>query len=401
MIKVLDKGYVRFVDKMGSDLSVVNAARVSFEKESTELNEKDVKLLRFLADHDHTSPFRHASMAIEIYAPLMVARQMWKYCVGASHVEDATVWNESCFPGNQRIKTFHPRKSGSFITVKELFEKQYNRPSLRSVNEQGEIVQGRVKQVWHAGKADVYRLTTEAGPTVECTLSHRIATPDRGFIHLSELNVGDSVLINGIPAHKNRDWLAQKYVVEGLSQKEIGAICQCTHPSEIVSVEKTQENVDVYDIEMEDIPNLCVGNVVVHNSRRYVTEEPVFMELQADDFRRQSKDKKQGSEGCLESSDAEALAKLLKNHQARSHNLYEYAINLGCPSEQARLFLPAYGMYVRWRWSGSLAMWLHMLDQRLHKDAQYENQQYARAIAELIKEHFPQSMQAWCSDGGN
>ncbi|WP_306472719.1 FAD-dependent thymidylate synthase [Bacillus toyonensis] len=92
-INVLDKGYVRLVDTMGCDLSVVNSARVSYDKESTELTDKDIRLIKFLAREGHTSPFRHATVQFEIYAPLMVARQHWKYIVGSDHTMDA--WNES------------------------------------------------------------------------------------------------------------------------------------------------------------------------------------------------------------------------------------------------------------------------------------------------------------------
>ncbi len=95
MKKVLDKGYVRLVDTMGSDLSVVNSARVSFNKATETLRDEDVKLIKYLAKHDHTSPFRHATMQFEIYAPLMVARQWWKYIIGSSHQDPFTAWNES------------------------------------------------------------------------------------------------------------------------------------------------------------------------------------------------------------------------------------------------------------------------------------------------------------------
>ncbi len=92
-IDVLDRGYVRLINVMGSDLSVVNSARVSYDKESTDLSEKDIRLIKFLAREGHTSPFRHATVQFEIYAPLMVARQHWKYIVGSDHTMDA--WNES------------------------------------------------------------------------------------------------------------------------------------------------------------------------------------------------------------------------------------------------------------------------------------------------------------------
>ncbi|MGN7383647.1 FAD-dependent thymidylate synthase [Paenibacillus sp. SAFN-117] len=92
-INVLDRGYVRLVDRMGGDLAVVNSARVSYAKESKQLTDKDVKLIKFLAREGHMSPFRHATVQLEFYAPLMVARQHWKYVVGSDHTMDA--WNEA------------------------------------------------------------------------------------------------------------------------------------------------------------------------------------------------------------------------------------------------------------------------------------------------------------------
>ena len=79
---------VRLVDHMGSDLSVVNAARVSFAKEHKEFdNVADTKLINYLAKHNHWSPFGHGSMQFAISAPVFVARQLVKHQVGL-------VWNE-------------------------------------------------------------------------------------------------------------------------------------------------------------------------------------------------------------------------------------------------------------------------------------------------------------------
>jgi thymidylate synthase (FAD) len=94
-ITVLDKGYVRLVDAMGSDLSVVNSARVSYNRATDTMRPEDERLIQFLAKNDHTSPFRHATLQFEIYAPLMVARQWWKYLVGSAHQDPFTAWNES------------------------------------------------------------------------------------------------------------------------------------------------------------------------------------------------------------------------------------------------------------------------------------------------------------------
>lgn len=95
MKQLLNSGYVRLVDVMGSDLTVVNAARVSYNKATETLREEDVKLIHYLAKHGHTSPFRHASIQFEVYAPLLVARQWWKHIIGSSHQDPFTAWNES------------------------------------------------------------------------------------------------------------------------------------------------------------------------------------------------------------------------------------------------------------------------------------------------------------------
>ena len=78
---------VELIDHMGNDASVVNAARVSFGKRIKEMSEGDTKLIRYLAKHNHWSPFGHASLQFKIKAPVFVARQLVKHQVGL-------VWNE-------------------------------------------------------------------------------------------------------------------------------------------------------------------------------------------------------------------------------------------------------------------------------------------------------------------
>jgi len=78
---------VELIDSMGSDLSVVNAARVSFGKRKTEMSVGDEKLIKYLAKHNHWSPFAHAQIQFRIKAPIFVARQLVKHQVGL-------VWNE-------------------------------------------------------------------------------------------------------------------------------------------------------------------------------------------------------------------------------------------------------------------------------------------------------------------
>jgi thymidylate synthase (FAD) len=78
---------VELIDHMGSDLSVVNSARVSFDKEVDCVEAKDEKLIKYLADHKHMTPFRHNQIQIRCHAPIFLARQLGKHQAGLS-------WNE-------------------------------------------------------------------------------------------------------------------------------------------------------------------------------------------------------------------------------------------------------------------------------------------------------------------
>jgi thymidylate synthase (FAD) len=226
-INVLDKGYVRLVGTLGSDLSVVNAARVSYDKESTEFGTRDVNLLDFLIREGHTSPLRHAAMSFEIYAPLMVARQWWKYAVASTHIDDQNGWNES--------------------------------------------------------------------------------------------------------------------------------------------------------------------------SRRYITEREEFYIPENSAWRSKPENSKQGSGAPI--LNGNQFTTDLKNYVEQGEQLYKRALENDIAPELARLFLPAYGMYVRWRWTVSLQGVLTFLSQRLEHDAQVEIQDYAKAIAQLAQDKFPFVADAIVSNG--
>lgn len=97
VIKVLDHGFVELVDSLGSDLTVVNAARVSFGKRKTKISDGDKKLIKYLAEHKHWSPFRHVQLQFHCKVPEFVARQWYKHVVGIAYSDIPTVdhaWNE-------------------------------------------------------------------------------------------------------------------------------------------------------------------------------------------------------------------------------------------------------------------------------------------------------------------
>jgi thymidylate synthase (FAD) len=230
-IEVLDKGYVRYIKHMGNDLDPVNSAKVSFAKESEEFGDREARLLAFLQREEHSSVFRHSALTFEVYAPLFVARQWWKYAVASTHLEDQNGWNES--------------------------------------------------------------------------------------------------------------------------------------------------------------------------SRRYVTEIPEFYIPDITQWRSAPDNRKQGSGEPLQAysddwpykDSGDFWTYSLDTHIRQGVKLYDEAMENGVCAEQARLFLPAYGMYVRWRWTVSLGAVTHFLHQRLEHDAQKEIQEYAKAVWEIVHEHFPVCME--------
>lgn len=225
MINVLDKGYIKLVNNMGSDLDIVNSARVSYDKEVDTLSDKDIKLIHFLVKHKHDSTLRHCAMTFEVYAPLMIARQWWKHHIGSAAIDDQDGWNES--------------------------------------------------------------------------------------------------------------------------------------------------------------------------SRRYVTENEEFYIPSIDNWRSAPENSKQGS------GDSIGTYKGAKYYQAMHRiidhglELYREALADGVAPEQARLLLPAYAMYVRWRWTVSLNALLNFLSLRVNSNSQYEIQQYAKAIQIIVHQHYPVTSAAW------
>lgn len=120
-------GSVEIIDWLGSDLTVVNAARVSMGKRKQVFDEKDDKLIHFLVEHDpdipHTAPFRHVVVQFHFKMPEFVARQFYKHIVGADYAFKDHAWNEI---------------SGRYVEYEEFWHPEYFRISAPTIK-QGSI----------------------------------------------------------------------------------------------------------------------------------------------------------------------------------------------------------------------------------------------------------------------
>ena len=141
---------VDLIDHMGSDLTVVNAARVSYAKTKTLMDMSDVKLLSYLASHKHWTPYAHPQMSFRIKATIQVARQLFRHEVGLAlnetsrrYVQDdpifeypgpfgATQWRSAPGKGQSKQGSGQPIEHQLFATsiavdAFEAAEKAYKR----------------------------------------------------------------------------------------------------------------------------------------------------------------------------------------------------------------------------------------------------------------------------------
>lgn len=103
---------VELLETFGSDLTVVNAARVSLGKEVSEFTEKDARLVKYLADHNHVSPFFHPQARFRLKMPIWMAREWFRHTVGfaRNEVSRRYVDSEPTFFLPDAIRTRAPNK---------------------------------------------------------------------------------------------------------------------------------------------------------------------------------------------------------------------------------------------------------------------------------------------------
>ena len=148
-IPVLDHGFVRLDAAMASDLSVANAARVSFARRKDELDEADEGLIRFLMRERHGTPFEHNAFRFHIRCPIFVAREWFRHRVGSFNefsMRYAKATDEFYVPEPEDVRT-QVGKPGAYTfepVEDELAERA--REELRDVYEHAFAVYERLVQ---------------------------------------------------------------------------------------------------------------------------------------------------------------------------------------------------------------------------------------------------------------
>lgn len=132
------------------------------------------------------------------------------------------------------------------------------------------------------------------------------------------------------------------------------------------------------------------------SSRRYITEEPEFY---IPKWRKTPESKKQGSgEPVVDEYDIRHFNRRMFQIIEDGVEHYTNALAAGLAPEQARCYLPAYAMYVSWHWTLGMQAVMHLLRERLNHDAQWETQQYAKAIESVVRNIWPVTTEAFIGE---
>jgi thymidylate synthase (FAD) len=119
---------VQLIDVMGTDLTVVNAARVSMSKESLEMCDQDERLIAYLARHNHWTPFAHPQITLRIRMPIFVARQWFKHQIGITRNEVSRRYvsdePEFFMPATWRARAANVKQGSSTDAVRDTYEVQ-------------------------------------------------------------------------------------------------------------------------------------------------------------------------------------------------------------------------------------------------------------------------------------
>ena len=255
-LKVLDDGFVRVVDYMGDDSSIVQAARVSYGKGTKKVHE-DRGLIRYLLRHRHTTPFEMCEIKLHVRVPMDCWRQ-WIRHRSACLAEGTEIYFD--LPGGIRRKGNQLRKA----KIEDLWrrfqptenrtrpDKQQNpyylrdqirKMYLRQVDEGSlRIQRTHIVDVYKNGKKPVYRVTLADGKQIEATADHRFLFDDgwhtlagktglHGRDGIAYWRPGNYRLyVNGQEVsapklYQDVEWLNRQYNVERLKIDEIAQLC--------------------------------------------------------------------------------------------------------------------------------------------------------------------------------
>lgn len=366
-----------YVDHMGSDLSVVNAARVSFGKKSSAvewgwldiedrsgelvaiLDERDTKLIKYLADHKHYSPFGHCFASFHIKAPIFVARQLVKH--------EYLRMNEI----SRRYVTSEPE-----FYVPDVWRKMAENVKQGSSKEQ--LVVDGVKVCAYCKSEMTFLRKEDETMKVFCSSScqghfYRKYT-DKGWAVSKHSSLRESAQKRGIEFNLTLEDLL-----------EIGRPKYCKYLEleldyAATSILPNSPSVNRIDPDLGYVK----GNLEVISHKA----NSMLLNATRDELRLFLKNVALAQFGLFTES-----APSVEGYYEEMKKLYARLIEGGMCAEQARMFMPT-SQLTEWYWSGSMDAFANMCNLRLKEDTQYETRLVAQQIDKVMGKLYPVSWKA-------
>lgn len=355
---------IEFVDCMGDDNTVVNAARVSFGKESSQYSrEQNDKLIEYLAAHKHWSPFAHPQISFRAKFGLPIARQLAKHQVGG-------VINE-CFSDDTEVLTETGWKLWKDVQKGEKLATPSPDGSGYSFEEPIELICNDYEgDMYHIYSRDLDMCVT---PNHDQYISYYV---DGAWSEYEKCPTQEVIKL--YPLAKTLELKSL-----GISSKEL-KYYEIIKYSGKVYCAKTKTGLLIVRRNGKS----CVsGNC----SRRYRDDNIQFENI--DIFRTRPKNVKQGSDINSVIDDNDQVKELYKNYLLTGKKLYDYFLKCGVCPEQSRYILPQ-AMITEWYWTGSLYYFARVCKDRISPLAQLETRKVAEQISGYLKEKFPVSWDA-------
>lgn len=216
-IHVLDdgQGWIGLLDHMGSEVTITNAARVSFGKMKEVFDDKDEKLLKFLIENKHMTPFEHVQFQFSVHCPLYVRSQWHRHrCLTG----DNELWFSLPSGSNYKMKISEAYRKWIKITSCKRKDRQKNnhyskdligKMKLKCFNEEtNNFEETNIIDIFENGQKDVFKLTLSNGFVLRATEDHKILT-ENGWKELKDLTINDRVATVGTCGNKisfNKPW---------------------------------------------------------------------------------------------------------------------------------------------------------------------------------------------------
>ncbi len=404
--KVLDDGLIRVIDYMGDDQAIVQAARVSYG-DGTKKTSDDRGLIRYLLRHRHTTPFEMCSLKLHIRVPMDAWRQWIRHrtaCLAegtelyfdASHTKDYSNTQLNKLKIEDIWQVFHSldKRAVSNQQVTPDFNKNdLKNLMLRQLDEETNTISNtKIVDVFKNGKKKVFRFTLADGKHIEATSDHKFFFEDgwgtfKNKIGLTRTNGQAALAANPVFLHVNgTQCLVPAQEQNGQWTKEQNITI--AHLVEVTSIEYLGL-IETYDVEVEGPHHNFIANgIVTHNSvnetsTRYSIAIDSSQTTNADQWRIQATDNKQGSDGFLDSIGGAELTQAESDFKNNARQVYNQRLEKGVAREQARKDLPLC-TYTEAYWKMDLHNLLHFLALRMDPHAQKEIRDYATVIGEEI-----------------